>query len=182
MPIAPAIIAAIISATAAVGTGLYAHFSQPGTPSPQKVLEEQTPGAVSQATQARQAEVGQATQELPGLQAATSGGVNPGYLEQFGAISSGNGNLIGSPQLTSAVNNFLGLPGTGTQPISSGGATGGATGSDPAALIRAIVSGQDTSGGGGGGSSPAISGVASGFLNGTKLANDNPFQAYGLAA
>ncbi len=124
----PAIIAAVISAAAAVGTTIYSKVSQPSAPSStQPTPAEVTKQAVSSEEANRAQATKQAAQFLPGLQYETSGGLSPDAYQQFSSNFSGNANLANSPQMQQLVAKFLGLD-TGASFGGDGSFGGGSSG------------------------------------------------------
>lgn len=155
------IIFAGAGAASGLGFGLHSLLNQPSTPNPNAPpTPTQQNQAVAQLQQNRELASQQVAQSLPGLQESTSGGVSPAYLGNFGAVSTGNANLLGTNQLGDVVNQFLGLP--------SGTSGAGSTNSAGAVSGLAL---------GGGSANPAVSAASSSFLGGGQPGLASPFDA-----
>ena len=156
MPQAAAIIAAI-AAVAGAGTGIYeATKGQPKPPT----LQSQSNQLVAQEEAQRKVASGEAQQQLPGLEYAGGGGLNPGYLEQQSAIASGNAGLLGTQSLNQAVNQFLGL------------GTSGAGAGSGSSILPGLAGGSVT---------PGISDATRGFFGNVSNQDQfGPFQQGGV--
>lgn len=141
MPVAPAIIAAIISAAAAVGTTAFEIADRPGTPKVPGI-----PKPTAQQVGVNRAEIGQ---QLPTLQSQVGGSVSPEYFRQIATQLSGAQNQPGSGTAAQeAISQFFGGgggPGAGAGAPSLTGRGGGGSGLSDSLLQQLhenIVGGQ----------------------------------------